>query len=194
MYEQVEKKKEKKSRAIANSEAQKENDKHGSPFVDERHLALVNWNNRISGVTLQMKNKASDNRKVETPAHGMTGSNGSTKYPTQLMSIAARDMINKNDYYEDAKFIKSTSSGVYLFIINKIGGPRNQNLQVHWHQHTDYFSVRWGNEGSGNNVDAAQWMIDRVRKTPTAVFLMTSLSKKENDEQFPELSTVSKKN
>jgi hypothetical protein len=54
--------------------------------------------------------------------------------------------------------------------VQRMSWYERNELQVHWHPATenypdDSWTVRWANEGSGNNQPATEWMKDMVRKT-----------------------------
>jgi uncharacterized protein DUF4157 len=94
-----------------------------------------------------------------------------TKHTTaavQRMSWYERNQLKESDY-TSAFYNTKTNSGFYLFTIRH-RSSRYHNIQVHWHPATENYpdenwTVRWANEGSGNNQPATEWMKTMVRKT-----------------------------
>ena len=80
------------------------------------------------------------------------------------MSFPERDSLQAADYTR-AKFHSITKSGVVLVTLFHRDNDY-YNIQVHWHRDTDWWGVRWANEGTGQGAtrDAVAWMKAQARE------------------------------
>jgi hypothetical protein len=112
----------------------------------------------------------------------------------QRMSWSERNGLKAEDY-TNAAYNTTTNTGFYLFTIwHK--SDKYYNIQVHWHPATanypqENWTVRWANEGSGNNKPATEWMKTMVRQTPKGVAVALTSQGGGGEEyraQFPSLT------
>lgn len=152
MYVQVEKAKENKSKVVANVVTQKKgNVKQGFGFVDNRPEAIV-------------QRKMDEGVNSVAPVKNYKFSNAIIGKVAQCMSWQESKALKSSDY-DDPVADGVSDGGVWMYIL-KHKEDSYYDIRVHFHagssRASKAWTVRWNNEGSGNNIATQKWMRDRV--------------------------------
>ena len=141
----ADKNQENKSNAIANSTMQIQSaSKSTLEFVDNRAETITQ-------------------RKLQEIANSKTPQNTPDNV-TQYMSWQESKSLNSDDY-QDPVADGVSGGGVWMYILSHVTDSE-YDIRVHYHagssKGSKTWTVRWNNEGSGNNIATQKWMRDRV--------------------------------
>jgi len=142
----ADKNQENKSNATANSTMQRQSaSKSTLEFVD----------NRVETIT---------QRKLQEIANSKTLQN-TPENVTQYMSWQESKSLDPDDY-QDPVADGVSGGGVWMYVLNHVTDS-DRDIRVHYHagssKGSKAWTVRWNNEGSGNNIATQAWMRDRVK-------------------------------
>jgi len=88
----------------------------------------------------------------------------STDNIAQCMSWKESKALLSSDY-QDPVSGGVSGGGVWMYVLKHVSDP-NYDIRVHYHagssKGSKAWTVRWNNEGSGNNIATQKWMRDRV--------------------------------
>ncbi len=82
----------------------------------------------------------------------------------QCMSWQESKSLNSSDY-QDPVSDGVSGGGVWMYVLKHVSDT-TYDIRVHYHagssKGSKTWTVRWNNEGSGNNIATQKWMRDRV--------------------------------
>ena len=141
-----------KCNAVANDSFQKQRGgKSALHFVDNRAETLMQKN---------LQTMASNGTQVSQ----LELIQNSTDNIAQRMSWQESKSLVSSDY-QDPVSAGVSGGGVWMYVLKHVSDP-NYDIRVHYHagssKASKAWTVRWNNEGSGNNIATQKWMRDRV--------------------------------
>lgn len=147
MNSYADKNQENKSNATVNSKTQGQSpSKPTLEFVDNRPEAITQR---------KLQEMANSKTLQNTPAH-----------VRQYMSWKESKSLDPSDYQDPASDGVS-GGGVWMYVLSHVSDSA-YDIRVHYHagssKGSKAWTVRWNNEGSGNNIATQKWMRDRVNQ------------------------------
>ncbi len=141
-----------KGNAVANGSVQKQRGgKSALHFVDNRAEMLMQK---------KLQTMASNGTQVSQ----LELIQNSTDNIAQRMSWKESKSLASSDY-QDPVSDGVSGGGVWMYVLKHVSDP-NYDIRVHYHagssKASKAWTVRWNNEGSGNNIATQKWMRDRV--------------------------------
>lgn len=146
MNSYADKNQENKSNATANSTTQRQStSKPTLEFVDNRAETITQT-------------------KLQEIANSKTLQN-TTGNVAQYMSWKESKSLDSDDY-QDPVADGVSGGGVWMYVLSHVTNSE-YDIRVHFHagssKGSKAWTVRWNNEGSGNNIATQKWMRDRVK-------------------------------